>query len=107
MKLYSIWHTGLRKFYKGDDWKGREYWSETPRYWQTIDGVRKNLVRIGSEYRGETYRTGWLTDETLYGFKRYANFDATKLDLVEIIVTDVKVLGERRLSAKDLMVEAA
>ena len=108
MRLYSIWHTELQKFYKGDDWNGRHYWSGTPRYWQTIDGIKKNLLRLGSEYRGETsYSDGpWADDEDVYGFKRYANFDISKLAAIEIIVTDVAVLGETRVSPASLFDEA-
>lgn len=108
MRLYSIWHIDHQRFYKGDDWRGRHYWSKTPRYWQTIDGVVKNLIRIGSDYRGDTtLKPGpWLDDETVYNFKRYANFNADRIARIEIIVTDVEVLGETRLTAAEIMAEA-
>ena len=107
MLLYSIRNTQTGKFYKGDDWKGLQYWSGTPRYWQTIDGVRKNLIRIGSDYRGETYANDgpWKPDEEVYGFKRYANFTPSRLELIEIIITDVKVLGEKREPALSYVTE--
>jgi len=109
MRLYSIYCKDRQRFYKGDDWKGRENWSTTPRFWQTVDGVRTNLFRIGSRYGGETFsrdlprNKAWLEGETVIGFKRYANFDEQNLQSVEVIVTDVKVLGETRISATELM----
>lgn len=105
MKLYSIWDKSQQRFFVGDDWSGKQNWHRTPRYWQTIDGIRKNLIRIGSQYRGETTGVGVLADETLYGFKRYADFDLNKLESIEVIVTDVAVLGEERLIASDLFSE--
>jgi hypothetical protein len=109
MKLYSIWHTGKQRFWKGDYWNGTQHWGKTPRYWQTIDGVRTNLTRIGSEYRGTTdsltlpRNRANLEGESVFNFKRYANFDPSNLAEIEVIVTDVEVFNENRFSASKMM----
>lgn len=111
MKLYSIWHRDKQRFWKGDYWNGTQQWGRTPRFWQTIDGVRNNLVRVGSDYQGVTFHSvgedfdGSLPGEIVLSGKRYANFDLSNLRAIEIVVTNVKVLGETRLSAADLMKE--
>ena len=97
MLLYSIRNTQTGKFFTSTDWNGTEYWATSPAFWKTIDGVVENLKRIGSDYAKEAYHKT--------GRKAWQNFDAARLEHVEVVITDVKVLGETRRPAEDFVTE--
>ena len=103
MRLYSIRHKHSGKFFTSTDGIGTEYWATSPHFWKTIDGVAVNLRRLASEFWKEPkeYGNGFTWTK-----KAWRHFDPEKLADIEVIVTDVAVLGETRLKAIDLLEQA-
>ena len=117
MKLYSIRHKISGKFYTGDSrwiysetgelW-GDINWSDSPTFYKTIDGVAKALKRIGCELichaprRGKLFKNRSELKKLYYlvhDFKCFDNFEISKLENIEVIVTNVSVLGEESFPA--------
>ena len=92
MKLYSIRNTHTGLFWVNSDWRGKQHWNTSPIFWKTADGVARNLQRLGSLY---TPRGGYRPSK----LKNWSDFNLERLAHIEVIITDVSILGEKALPA--------
>lgn len=100
MKLYSIRHKISGKFFVSAT--GSQVWNATsPHFWKTIDGVRGNLKKIASE------KAVVCSPNGNFWYLSWVNFDPAKLKDIEVIVTNVSVLGEESFAASDFISEVA
>ena len=97
MLLYSIRRISDGKFFVHYDGRGHLRMNSTPTFWKTPDSVWDNIARLCSRYQPWEDRWGWSQ-------KGWVDFDARKLKSWEVIVTDVKVLGEKQIPAAEFVV---
>ena len=96
MKLYSIRHKHSGLFFVCTYAQGQLNWAPSPTFWKTIDGIKRNLERIGSDYSPRPILGG------RFHVKSFDNFDPKRLENIEVIITDVSILGEQTLPAADI-----
>lgn len=115
MKLYSIRHKVSGKFFhEPQTWRKvgrRDLWCEHPRYWKTIDGVTRNVKKIGSDCHVLDWRLSKSDKEGVYEFwtqsHGFKNFNPDLISEVEVIVTNVSVLGEESFPASSFVQDEA
>lgn len=96
MKLYSMRRLSDGKFFIHTDGLGHLRMSTKPVFWRTPDSIWVNLKRVCSEYAPYEDRWGFTQ-------KDWSGFDAKKLAGWEIVVTNVKVLGEKQIPAAEFV----
>ena len=97
MILYSIRRISDGKFFVHYNGLGDLNMNSTPVFWKTPGSVWDNLKRLCSQYEPWADRWGFMQ-------KGWVDFDARKLKQWEVIVTDVKVLGEKQIPAAQFVV---
>jgi hypothetical protein len=123
MKLYSIRHKVTGKFYNADERylrdgqsRGSIVWGSAPIFYRTVDGISKSLRRIGCELVHVESRWGVKGRNrtelkrlyaVVHDFKCFDNFEPNHLKDIEVIVTNVSVLGEESYPASDFLKEEA
>ena len=96
MLLYSIRRISDGRFFVHYNGLGELNMNSTPVFWKTPDSVWDNLTRLCSHFEPWKDRWGFMQ-------KGWNNFDARKLKLWEIIITDVAVLGEKQVPAAEFV----
>ena len=111
MKLYSIRDKISNKFLNSVHPITDAYWSKTPKYWSTVDGINSSLKRLcGEKITPVTDFESWWNDGAkdaeirANGYHVYwDNFDPEKLKSIEVIVIDVHLIGAASHPATDFI----
>jgi hypothetical protein len=95
VKLYSIRHKISGKWFVSST--GSQVWNATsPHFWKTIDGVRGNLKKIASDKIAREDSRG-------YWYLVWGDYDPARLQDIEVIVTNVSILGEESFPASEFV----
>ncbi len=100
MMLYSMRRLSDGKFFIHTYANGRFAMSNKPVFWRTPDSIWINLKRVCSNF--QPWRDRWDCVQ-----KGWTGFDAKKLKDWEVITTNVRVLGEKRIPAARFVDKAA
>jgi hypothetical protein len=100
MKLYSMRRLSDGKFFIHTYANGKLAMSNKPVFWRTPDSIWVNLKRVCSKF--EPWRDRWDCTQ-----KGWTGFDPKKLREWEVIVTNVKVLGEAQIPAEKFVDKSA
>ena len=100
MKLYSMRRLSDGRYFIHTDGNGDLRMSTKPVFWRTPDSIWINLKRVCSKF--EPWEDRWGSRQ-----KGWEGFDAKKLRDWEIVITNVKVLGEGRIPATEFVDKSA